>query len=79
MNTSKQIIAINGGLHNTKGFRDSQAQLRGLSRSMNRASRKATSALDKVISELEQSVAYSTKVVSLLDEMIADYNDGQGP
>ncbi len=55
-------------LVSTKGFRDAQAQLRGISKSMNRTSRKTTSALDKVISEFEQSIAYCTKVIGLLDE-----------
>ena len=65
--------AISGGLNGTKEFRDSQAKLRGISRSMNRASRKTTSALDRVISELKQAVSYCSKVIDLLDEMLREY------
>ena len=68
--------AISEGLASMKGFRGIQAQLKGIRKSMNRASRKATSALDKIISEFEQSIAYTTKVIGLLDEMISQYNNG---
>lgn len=65
--------AISGGLSGTKQFRDSQAKLRGISRSMNRASRKTISALDRVISELEQAISYCSKVIDLLGEMLREH------
>ena len=61
-------------LNGTKGFRDSLSQLKGISKSMNRSSRKASSALDKVISEFEQANSYCIKVVGLLDEKLKEYD-----
>jgi hypothetical protein len=59
-------------LNGTKEFRDSLSQFRGISKSMNRASRKAISALDKVISEFEQANSYCIKVIGLLEEKLKE-------
>ncbi len=76
----EQMITLSSqlseGLSNTRTFRDSQAQLRGISRSMNRSSRKATLALDRLISEFEQSLSYTTKVTGMLDDMLKAADDG---
>ncbi len=62
--------ALSEGLAGTKAFRNSQANLKGLSRSMNRAVRKVTSTLDKLIADLEQSISYCAKAISLVDEKL---------
>lgn len=64
------LNAISQSLSGTKEFRNAQSKLKGISRSMNRASRSSTVALDKIISEFEQAIAYSSKVIGLLEEMI---------
>lgn len=64
------------GLSNTRAFRDSLAALRGISRSMNRSTRKAALAMDKLISEFEQSLSYTTKVIGIIDELLKDENEG---
>jgi hypothetical protein len=67
------ITATNQGLDGLKQFRESIRNLRGFSRSMNLAARRTGSALERVIAEFEQAIAYSTKVKYMLDEMIEKY------
>ena len=66
---------IAGSISSMKQFRESHSQLRGISKSMNRATRKSTAALDRVLSEFEKSLSYTSKVTDLLDEMIMTYEN----
>ncbi len=72
---SSQITASTESI---RGLRNSQAQMQGISKSMNRATRKATSALDQVLAEFEKSLSYTTKATDLVDEMLNDYRNGHG-
>jgi len=68
--------SISKGLTNTKSFRESQSCLQGISRSMNRSSRKSTIALDKLISEFEQFLSYTTKIVGMIDDLLKGDHNG---
>lgn len=61
-----------------KGLRDAQADIKGISRSMNRASRRATSATDQIVAEFEKALSYVTKVIDLIDEMLQKQENGHG-
>lgn len=57
-----------------KSLRETQAQMKGISKSMNMATRKAISAIDQVIAEYEKALSYSVKVIDLISEkLIAEH------
>ncbi len=64
------IYALNG----VKGLRESVANMKDISREINRASKRTAHILDLLISDLEGADSYCTKVLTLLDEKIAKYS-----
>jgi hypothetical protein len=60
--------AIREALAGVQPYRESVAGLKGISRDINQASRRVTSILDLVISDLEGADSYCTKVITLLTE-----------
>ncbi len=69
---------ISPSLESMRSLRDTQSQMRGVSRSMNRAARRSTSALDQVVAEFEKSLAYTTKIIDLVDEMLNSNQNEHG-
>ena len=61
---------IRSALKGVQGYRDSVANLKGISSDINRASKRTASILDLLISDLEGADSYCTKVLTLLDEKI---------
>jgi hypothetical protein len=68
--------SITESLDGGRRFRDILARFKGISKSMNRASRKSSLALDKLISQLEQFIAYCAKIITLINDMVAEYDRG---
>jgi uncharacterized protein YkvS len=68
--------SITASLDSLKTLRDTQSQMRGISRSMNRATRRSSSALDQAVAEFEKILSYTVKIVDLLDELLLS---GQTP
>jgi len=62
--------AIRLALKGVRGYRDTIANMRGISRDVNRASKRIAYILDLLISDLEGANSYCTKVLTLLDEKI---------
>lgn len=56
-------------LQGVRSFRDTVAGLKGISREINRASRRMTTALDGVIAVIEKVEAFSARMVALMDDM----------
>lgn len=67
LNLAEQIPK---SIESMKGLRDAQVQLKGISRSMNRASRRAVGATEQILTEYEKALAYTIKVTDLIDEML---------
>jgi len=57
-------------LEAVQSYRESIANLKGITRDMNQASRRTARILDLLISDLEGADSYCTKVLTLLDEKI---------
>ena len=72
------LPGLETGLTSLRGFRDSQEKLRGGSREMNSAAKRSTSALDRLIGELEQSESYVIRIVSLCDDRLAEFDNEDG-
>lgn len=62
--------AIKLALKGVQGYRDTVASLRGISRDVNRASKRTAHILGLLISDLEGADSYCTKVLTLLEEKI---------
>lgn len=67
--------ALTTSLDSIREFRESQSELRGGSRDMNSAAKRSTSALDRLVGELEQSEAYVAKILDICNERLADFDD----
>ena len=63
---------VRGALEGLQAYREAVAGLRGISRDVNRASKRTTRVLDLLISDLEGADSYCTKVLTLLDEKIEE-------
>ena len=61
---------IRCALKGVQGYREAIANMRGISRDINRASKRTAHILDLLISDLEGADSYCTKVLTLLDEKI---------
>ncbi len=61
---------IKNALKGMQEYRGAVAGMRGISRDVNRASKRTTHILDLLISDLEGANSYCTKVLSLIDEKI---------
>lgn len=61
---------IRCALKGVQGYREAIANMRGISRDINRASKRTAHVLDLLISDLEGADSYSTKVLTLLNEKI---------
>ena len=62
--------AVRYALKGVQSYRESIANLKGISRDVNQASRRTARILDLLISDLEGAESYCTKVLTLLDEKI---------
>ena len=62
--------AVRYALKGVQSYRESIANLKGISRDVNQASRRTARILDLLISDLEGADSYCTKVLTLLDEKI---------
>jgi len=61
---------IKSALEGTQRYRDSVANLKGISSDINRASKRTAYILDLLIFDLEGADSYCTKVLTLLDEKV---------
>lgn len=61
---------IRNALQGIRSYRQAIENLRGISRDVNRASKRTAHALNLVISDLEGGDSYCTKVITLLDEKL---------
>jgi len=61
---------IRCALKGVQGYREAIANMRGISRDINRASKRTAHVLDLLISDLEGADSYCTKVLTLLNEKI---------
>ena len=61
---------IRHALKGMQRYREAVASMKGISRDVNRASKRTARALDLLISDLEGADSYCTKVLTLLDEKI---------
>lgn len=64
--------SASSALADVREFRDSFESFRGASRDLDRAGRRAVSALDQLISEFEQVEAFATKVVTIVREAVVN-------
>lgn len=69
---SKLLETIRDGLKSTTGFRDVVSGLRGISRDMNRSSRRLVDALNGLISFMEKEEAFCQKALLLIDERLGN-------
>jgi hypothetical protein len=63
---------ISGGIEMLAALRDSQAQMRGISKSMNRAARRSSTSLDQLLAEFEKALASTSKVNDLMREILSN-------
>lgn len=61
---------IRRAVDGVQGFRVAVARMKGISRDVNRASKRVAHILDLLISDLEGADSYCTKILALLDEKI---------
>jgi len=61
---------IKNALEGIRSYREAVENLRGISRDVNRASRRTAYVLNLLISDLEAADSYCTKVITLLDEKL---------
>ncbi len=69
------LEGTSSALEGTRSFRDSVAGLKGISKELNRASRRIVKALDGVIAVIENIEAFSIKTLVLIDEKIGIIGD----
>ncbi len=64
-------LEIQSSLHAIQKYKDTAISLKGISRDINRASKRTTHILDLLMSELEGADSFCAKSITLLDEKIA--------
>jgi len=66
------------GLEGTRSYRDAVAGLRGISREINRASRRLTLTLEGLISTVEKIEAFCLRTLPLIDEKLGNQFEPEG-
>ena len=67
------LLSLNSLLDITKNYRKSIEGTIGISRDLNRASKRVMEIIDNNISDIEMAVSYCVRIISLIDEEIEKY------